>query len=105
MSTWTCLNSDEYEYRAGVFYIKIARPMSIALMIHPLAPVGPVPEQTQTVGAVFVEFLCVSLYVAVPVLLALLALLLPMMEYRLRWEQNIDCYRHASGDRSTSVTW
>lgn len=95
MSTWTCLNSDEYEYRAGVFYIKIARPMSIALMIHPLAPVGPVPEQTQTVGAVFVEFLCVSLYVAVPVLLVLLALLVHMMEYRLQWEQNIDCYRHS----------
>lgn len=56
-----------------------------------MAPVGPGAEQTQTVGAVFVEFLCVSLYVAVPVLLALLALLVHMMEYRLRWEQNIDC--------------
>ena len=27
--------------------------------------------------------------------MALLALLVHMMEYRLRWEQNIDCYRHS----------
>lgn len=95
MSTWTCLDDSEYELRAGVFYIKISRPMSIALMIHPLLPVGTVPASTQTVGAVFVEFLGVSLYVMVPVLLVLLLVMVRLMEYHLQWEQNVDCYKHS----------
>lgn len=95
MATWVCMNETSYAYSAGAFHVKVKSAVSIALMYHPLTPVGEIAEKKQTVTAVFLDIVGASLYVSVPLILLLLWVLVRMMDYRLTWEQNVDCYQYS----------
>lgn len=92
LNTWKCLDESEYSVERDIFRVRVKRPMKLTVIVYPQDHLTDVEEDQTTVSQLVVAHFSSTLYVAIPVFLICLAVVVFAEKWRVQWEIEKDKY-------------
>ena len=92
LNSWTCLDSNEYTVEQEMFRVRVKRPMKLTVIVYPQSHLTDIEEDQTSVSQLMVAHFSSTLYIAIPVFLICLAIIVYAEKWRVQWEIEKDRY-------------
>lgn len=107
LTTWRCLEKEDYQEEDGLLRVRVRSSMRLAVIIAPGDHLENHSSMQETVSELIARHLINTQYIAIPIFLLCMGLVVYAMRWRIQWEQEKDRFTimRIRADRHATVLY